>query len=146
MKLKTKDYVQVSTLRQIAEKADIILLVGVRSGGKSFAVRQLCIEDAYKNGKIRAIGVSKKNLKFKFIVDSLTLATLTVLVGYVLSSVFIATCVGISPLMSSVFFYPWWYALILLGELYLMSLICGILPMLGILRKTPSEILAKYDI
>ena len=50
MKLKTKDYVQVSTLRQIAEKADIILLVGVRSGGKSFAVRQLCIEDAYKNG------------------------------------------------------------------------------------------------
>lgn len=48
MKLKTKDYVQTKTLREIAEKADIILLVGVRSGGKSFAVRRLVIEDAYK--------------------------------------------------------------------------------------------------
>lgn len=49
--IKKKEYVQTNTLRDIAKKADIILLVGVRSGGKSFAVRQLCIEDAYKNGK-----------------------------------------------------------------------------------------------
>ena len=51
MKLKNKDYVQTSTLREIAKKADIICLVGVRSGGKSFAVRRLIIEDAYKDGK-----------------------------------------------------------------------------------------------
>ena len=122
------------------------VISGVLAMCMYFIMRSSFMNRIKEIGINRAIGVSKKNLKFKFIVEALTLATLTVFVGYVLSSVFIATCVGISPLMSSVFFYPWWYALILLGELYLMSLICGILPMLGILRKTPSEILAKYDI
>ena len=43
-------------------------------------------------------------------------------------------------------FYPGWLALIVLVFLAVLCLACGTLPILMLLRKTPSEILAKYDI
>lgn len=97
-------------------------------------------------GIYRAIGASKKNIVFRFLVESLIVAAFTVLVGYVLSSAFIWACLGISSLLESVFFYPIWYALIILAGLLAIVSICGIIPSLLLLRKTPSEILAKYDI
>ena len=111
-----------------------------------FIMRSSLMNRIKEVGINRAIGVSKKNMVFKFFIEALVLTTLTVLVGYLLVSAFIAMCLNISPLVSNIFFYPWWYALILLALLYLMSTVCGILPILGLLRKTPSEILAKYDI
>lgn len=111
-----------------------------------FIMRSSLMNRIKEVGINRAIGVSKKNLVFKFFIEATVLATLTVFIGYLLTSAFITACLGISPLVSSIFFYPWWYALLLLAVLYLMSVVCGILPILGLLRKTPSEILAKYDI
>lgn len=43
-------YVQADFVRKISEKADIIILLGQRSNGKSFACRQLVIEDFVKQG------------------------------------------------------------------------------------------------
>ena len=95
-------------------------------------------------GIYRAIGVSKKNLLFKFTVESLVVVTLTVLIGYILASVFVA--VGRGSAVGGVFYYPVWYALALLAFLYGVCLLCGTLPVWRLLKKTPSEILAKYDI
>ena len=53
---------------------------------------------------------------------------------------------SLSGLVSSVFYYPIWLAGAVLVLLYALSLLCGVLPILSLLRKTPSEILAKYDI
>jgi len=111
-----------------------------------FIMRSSLMNRIKEVGISRAIGVSKKNLVFKFFIEATVLTTLTVFVGYLVISAFITACLSISPMVSYIFFYPWWYALLLLAFLYLMSTICGILPILGLLRKTPSEILAKYDI
>ena len=97
-------------------------------------------------GIYRAIGVTKKNLSYKFFVEANILAVCTVFVGYLLSSIFLIMCTSSSSLMSQVFFYPVWYAIAILIILYAVCIICGILPILSLLRKTPSEILAKYDI
>ena len=97
-------------------------------------------------GIYRAIGVSKKNLIFKFFTEALVLATLTILIGYLVTSAFIFACLNLSPLVAGIFFYPLWMAGIVLAVLYALSLICGTLPILSLLRKTPSQILAKYDI
>ena len=53
---------------------------------------------------------------------------------------------GLTPLMGEVFFYPVWLALAVLAVLVAISLLCGTLPILLLLKKSPAEILAKYDI
>ena len=97
-------------------------------------------------GICRAIGVSKKNLVFRFFVESLAVTSLTVLVGYLLSSLLISAWLAKVPLIGEFFYYPLWMALAALGLLYAISALCGTLPVLRLLRKTPSEILSKYDI
>ncbi len=111
-----------------------------------FIMRSSLMNRIKEVGIYRAIGVSKKNLVFKFFIEALVLTTLTVLGGYLFSSIFIAACLGFSSLLSMIFFFPLWYAAIVLLVLYVMCLVCGTLPILTLLRRTPSEILAKYDI
>ena len=74
------------------------------------------------------------------------LTTLTVFVGYILSSGFIGVCHYLSPLAKEVMYYPLPMALIILAILYALCLFCGTLPIVTLLKKTPSEILSKYDI
>lgn len=51
MNKRKEQYVQADFVRKISEKADIIILLGQRSNGKSFACRQLVIEDYVKKSK-----------------------------------------------------------------------------------------------
>ena len=97
-------------------------------------------------GIYRAIGVSKKNLRFKFFIEAIVLTALTVFVGYLLTSGFIFACLGISPMVEQIFYYPLWMASAVLAVLFAISVFFGVLPISMLLRKTPSEILAKYDI
>ena len=97
-------------------------------------------------GIYRAIGVTKKNLVFKFFIEVTVLTLLTVFIGYIIVSAFLYACLSISPLVEQIFFYPPWLAGIDLLLLFAISLFFGILPILSLLRKTPSEILSKYDI
>ncbi len=111
-----------------------------------FIMRSSLMNRIKEVGIYRAIGVSKKNLVFRFLVESVVLTTLTVLIGYLLTSAFLGICLGISPLVKNIFYYPVWLALADLAILYALCILCGTLPITSLLRKTPSEILAKYDI
>jgi hypothetical protein len=51
-----------------------------------------------------------------------------------------------SPLMESMFYYPWWLAALVFSCSMAVSILFGILPVALLLLKTPSAILAKYDI
>ena len=97
-------------------------------------------------GIYRAIGVSKKNLVFKFLIETLVLTVLTVLIGYLLTSLFLGVCLGMSSLMSTMLYYPVWLALSILAVLFAVCIFFGTLPITSLLRKTPSQILSKYDI
>ena len=111
-----------------------------------FIMRSSLLSRIKEVGIYRAIGVSKKNLVFKFFVEAFVLASLTILIGYLFVSLFLAVCFRVSAVMTNIFFYPPWMALIVLVVLYAMSVVFGTLPVISLLRKTPSEILAKYDI
>lgn len=97
-------------------------------------------------GIYRAIGVSRKNLIFKFFTEAALLTALTVLIGYLISSAIIGILLGGSSLMAEIFYYPVWLALAVLGIIASVTLFFGTLPIILLLRKTPSSILAKYDI
>ena len=51
-----------------------------------------------------------------------------------------------SNILSSVLYYPLWYCLTVGAFLYIVCIIFGMIPVFGLIRKTPSEILSKYDI
>ncbi len=97
-------------------------------------------------GIYRAIGVSGKNLIFKFFVEAAVILSLTVIIGYLISSAFLFICCTSSSLMAQIFYYPAWLALSILGVVSAITLFFGALPIILLLRKTPSEILSKYDI
>ena len=111
-----------------------------------FIMRSSLMNRIKEVGIYRAIGVSKKNLVFKFFIEAIVLTTLTVFVGYLLTSAFLFLALGMSSLVADLFYYPLWLAGADLILLYVISLFFGTLPILSLLRKTPSEILAKYDI
>lgn len=111
-----------------------------------FIMRSSLMSRIKEIGIYRAIGVSKGNIILRFGMEALLLASTTVVFGYLLSSAFIGLLSRISPNASEIFFYPVWYALLILAVLCGLTVVCGILPVLNLLRKTPSEILAKYDV
>ncbi len=111
-----------------------------------FIMRSSLMGDIKEVGISRAIGVSRKNLVFRYFVETMVLFVLTVFVGYLISSGIIIMLSSLSPQIAYILYYPWWMALISLGILFLMSVICGLIPIRGLLRKSPAEILAKYDI
>lgn len=138
MKNKTSDI--VSSLVTLA------LVIVLMSVCMYFIMRSSLLNRIKEVGIYRAIGVSKRNLIFKFFIEAIVLTVLTVLIGYLASSAFLWLCIGMSSLVAEIFFYPLWMALAVLAILVVISLFFGTLPILSLLRSTPSEILAKYDI
>ena len=89
--------------------------------------------------------MTKRNLTFRFAVETALLLLLTVVPGYLLSAWFVGSMRN-APFVSEIFYFPLWLAAGLFVILVAVAMVFGILPALTLLRKTPSEILSKYDI
>ena len=111
-----------------------------------FIMRSSLMKGIREVGIYRAIGVTRKNLVYRFFIESAVLTALTTLIGFLLSSAVMRLWLHATPLMEQIFYYPLWLAGILLVLIVGVCLLCGILPALTLLRKSPSEILSKYDI
>ena len=122
-----------------------VLLV-VMSVCMYFIMRSSLMNRIKEIGIYRAIGVSRRNLIFRFFVEALVLTVLTVFIGFLIVSGALAAWLAVSPLMTELFFYPIWMALGLFVLLFAICIFCGTVPIILLLRKSPSEILAKYDI
>ncbi len=110
-----------------------------------FIMRSSVMSRIKEIGIYRAIGVSKKNLIFKFFIETLVLITLTVYIGFILMSYVIGS-VSKGAMMETYVYYPLWVAGGLFAVITLIVIICGLLPTITLLKKTPSQILSKYDI
>jgi len=97
-------------------------------------------------GIYRAVGMSKKNIVMKFFAESLSLTTVSIIPGFIISSVLISIWIKQAPLVREMFYYNFPMAMILLVFIYVLCTVAGVLPIITLLRKTPSTILSKYDI
>lgn len=99
-------------------------------------------------GVYRCIGATKKNIIFKFACEILVLVATTSFAGYFVTSaaIWLAGNSSYSFLIDNVFYYPVWMGLIVLIALFVISFIVGLIPVMTALAKSPSEIIAKYDI
>ena len=117
----------------------VLCLFLIMRSGLMASVRQI--------GVLRAIGVSRANLIFRFFTESLVVFAVTVLPGYLFGSISLAWLSDkAAVLVSSVLYYPAWIAALTFVFLLAVTAICGTLPVLSLTRKTPAAIIAKYDI
>ena len=130
----------------ISSFISMAVIVGILCVCIYFIMRSSLMKGIREVGIYRAIGVTRKNLLFRFLIESAVLTALTTVVGFLLSSAVMRLWLRATPLMERLFYYPLWLAGALLILIVGVCLLCGVLPALTLLRKTPSEILAKYDI
>ena len=110
-----------------------------------FIMRSSFMSRVREVGILRAIGVTKRNLIFRFTVETALLLLLTAVPGYLLAAWFIGSLKD-APFFSEIFYFPLWMTASLFVILSVVTMLFGIMPARSLLRKTPSEILAKYDI
>ena len=123
----------------------ILILIAFMCLSVFFVMRSSFMSRVREVGILRAIGVSKRNLVFRFFVEAVLLVTLTLGIGYLCTSLLIASLAD-AVLFSSFFYFPIWLAVGLFVIVVAAALLFGVLPAILLLRKTPSEILSKYDI
>ena len=97
-------------------------------------------------GIYRSIGASRKNVVFRFAVETGIVVTFSVMLGYLAASAVVWYILKSGGSATTWLYYPLWMALLIIVLLYAICIPCGILPVLRLIRKTPSEIMAKYDI
>lgn len=141
LKLKLKDEIS-EIVANVISLAIVIVLICVCV---FFIMRSSMMSRVKEIGVYRAIGVSKRNLIFRFLIETLFLVTLSLLIGFIIASLIVSKLAS-SSFTSSVFYYPAWFAALELLILYAVSAVSGILPIAMLTKRTPSEILAKYDI
>ncbi len=125
----------------------LVVVVCVMSLCLFLIMRSSIMADVKQIGIYRAIGVSKKNVTFRYLIESCLVFCLTVLPGYAVSTYGISRIISLmGNVIKSTLYYPVWLAMLTFVGLLCVSIVCGLLPVRSLLRKTPSEIISKYDI
>lgn len=96
-------------------------------------------------GVYRCIGVTRKNMYFRFMVEGLLTAALYILPTFLIIVGAIHWLTHCSGVQVSIFL-PWWICLPLMLFFFALAIVCALLPIKTLLRKTPAQIMAKYDI
>lgn len=113
-----------------------------------FMMRSKMISSIYSIGVYRSIGASKKKILSIFLWDVIVLVTFTSLIGYLLTLFFFGTIAhNVNQSFNMIVLkFNFFYSFIGVVLLYIANIIFGLLPIWLLMRKTPSEILSKYDI
>ena len=113
-----------------------------------FIMRSRMISEIYPLGVYRSLGASKGRIYKRYLYDILVIVTLTSVIGYLLTLLLysglasgINSLIGATVIKNSLFF-----GLGGILVMYLLNIIFGLLPAYILMRKTPAEILSKYDI
>ena len=124
----------------------LAVLIGILAVCIYFIMRSMNMNRMKEVGIYRAIGVSRKNLFFRFAVETTVITTLSATIGYILASALLIYMKRMSSKIDEILFYSWWIALGVLVLIYVICIFAGTLSVRSFLRKTPAEIMAKYDI
>ena len=125
--------------------ATVLIFVLLLSFCMLMIMRSSVLSRVREIGVYRCIGVTRKNMYFRFMVEGLVTASMYILPTYLIMVGIIHWITHWSGMQMEIFL-PAWICVPLLVFLYLLAVICALLPIFRLLRKTPAEIMAKYDI
>ncbi len=111
-----------------------------------FIMRSSMLSRIKEIGIYRSIGATKRDIYKIFLGEIIALTTIGSLTGYLAMSAIINRVQHALGDMLDVFYLPIHYFLAGILFIYVINILFGMLPIMNLLRKTPSEINAKYDI
>lgn len=111
-----------------------------------FLMRTSMINRVKEIGIYRAIGATKKDVYKIFVSEILVYTSLLSATGYLIAAYVLTTIENSIGSYYPVFYLPFWLLMLGLAGIYLVNLVFGLLPIYNLMRKSPAEILAKYDI
>jgi len=111
-----------------------------------FMMRSSMLSRIKEIGIYRSIGATKRDIYKIFLGEIIALTTLGSLTGYLVMSIMINRVQHSLEGVLDMFYLPIHYFLAGIIFIYFINILFGMLPIMNLLRKTPSEINAKYDI
>lgn len=122
-----------------------ILIVGGALLAFYFVMRSSMIARIYEISVYRALGVKRHEIVTSFGIEIITLTTISTFLGYIFMSIILGF-ISNSPL-GVLLNYKVDFLSFLIGFviIYGINLIIGLLPVFGLLRKTPAQIISSYD-
>lgn len=112
-------------------------------------MRSRMFSKIYDIGVYRALGANKKRIYGLFTYDIIILTIFTNLLGYlIVFGIYKSTVNGFGEILSMITEVQLSTQLLIIGipVIFLFNLVFGLLPIYTLLRKSPAQILAKYDI
>lgn len=111
-----------------------------------FMMRTSMISRIKEIGYYRCLGAKKKDICKIFIGEIFATSILTTLPGYLAMTYVVNKIQNAFGTLMNSFYFPFSYFIVGLVFLFAINIIFGLIPVLLLLRKTPSEIVSKYDI
>lgn len=96
-------------------------------------------------GILRAIGVKKSDIYRMFVGETIAITSTVSLFGIVLMS-YIISCLSKVNFFAKIFVLDFKVIITSIILIYIFNILVGLLPLFGILRKTPAQILSRYDL
>lgn len=124
----------------------VFIFLGFTLIGFYFIMRSSLISRILEVSIFRALGVKKKEILRMFSIEILMLTTISTLLGFIIGTI------GVLSLQSSllnvlnVFHTTVLSTIVGLIAIYGFNLLAGLLPVMTLLAKTPSQIITQYDI
>ncbi len=111
-----------------------------------FIMRSSLISRVYEVSVYRSLGASKHELRKMFFVEILLITSLSTILGYIIMTLLLIQAEANSGDTINLFHFtvgPFFLGIL---GLYIINIIFGLLPINVLLRKTPSDIIKKYDL
>lgn len=124
----------------------VVIFLGFTLIGFYFVIKSSMISRIKEIGIYRALGIKRIEILLMFVFEILILTTLSTFVGYIIGNLLLNSLTN--SLLGVLNIFKINILSFFLGIIiaYIFNLLAGLLPVMMLLRKTPSEILTKYDI
>ncbi|MFW5889108.1 MAG: ATP-binding cassette domain-containing protein [Bacillota bacterium] len=141
-----EDYISQRTAQYSTRITTLLIMLGGIILFIYFVMKSSMINRVEEIGIYRAIGATKRDVYKIFLSEILVYTTIASITGYLLMAYIVNSIEKQLGAFQSNFYLPFWLLFSGILAIYLINIIFGLLPIYRLLRKTPAEILAKYDI
>jgi ABC-type lipoprotein export system ATPase subunit len=140
-----KEYSSSRLAESVATLVFTFVVLGASAISYFFILRSSLLSRIYEVSVYRALGVSKGDISKMFLTEILLITMLTSVIGYAVATYFLYRFqLLVEDFTDVIYISP----ISIVGGLviiFLVNIIAGLIPVTNLLRKTPAEILSKYD-
>ena len=123
-----------------------LIVLGASSLSYYFIIRSSLISRIYEISVYRALGVSKMDIRKIFVTEIVLKTSISSAVGFLATSWFLMRIQSMAADYYEFIYFNFWNVILGLGVIYGINILAGLIPVSDLLRKTPAEILSKYDL